>query len=48
MTPGNYDPEATVWRAVAELERKRFTRAEIADALIQTGFDVDPDPARWQ
>lgn len=35
MKPDEYDPEATVWRAVAELERKHFTKAEIADALFE-------------
>lgn len=31
--PDEYDPDATVWEAVAELERKGFTKRETADVL---------------
>lgn len=40
MTPEKHDPEATVWRAVAELERKHFTKEEIAEALYQVDVQL--------
>lgn len=43
MNPDEYDPEATVWRAVAELERKHFTKEEIADALWQVTDTLDKE-----
>jgi hypothetical protein len=38
--PDDHDPDAAVWRTVAELERKGFTRAEIAAALTYVGDEV--------
>lgn len=32
-TTDRYDPDAAVWRAVAELEKKGYTKAEISVAL---------------
>ena len=39
------DVQEPVWRAVAELEKERFTREEIADMLENVAEDVRPD--RW-
>lgn len=36
----DYDPDASVWRAVAELERKGFTKGEIADTLAEVSIAV--------
>lgn len=35
-----YDPEATVAQAVAELERRGFTKHEIAEALNELWVEV--------
>lgn len=43
MESEEYDPEATVWRAVADLERKHFTREEIARSLVDVSTDVARD-----
>lgn len=37
-----YDPDATIWRAVASLERKGYTKAEISVALEHVAEQVDP------
>ena len=36
----DYEPEATVWKAVAELEQQFFTRQEIAEALEGAADDL--------
>lgn len=41
MKANEHDPEATVWLAAAELEKKQFTRKEIADALLHVQWRLD-------
>lgn len=41
MTPTEpYDPETTVWRAVAQLEKKGYTKGEILDTLDKIADQV--------
>lgn len=37
------DPEATVYEAVAELEREHYTRREIHDALRTVADNMKPN-----
>jgi hypothetical protein len=43
--PKLYERSEVVWQAVAELERRFYTRSEIADALREIADEVD-DAAR--
>jgi hypothetical protein len=42
-TRDDYDPEATVYAAVAELESEHYTRKEIHDALVAVADDIRPE-----
>jgi len=40
MNADEHDPEATVWMAMAELERKLFTKREMVQALDSVAHDL--------
>lgn len=44
-TRDDYDPEATVYEAVATLETEHYTREEIHDALVAVADDIQPSDA---
>lgn len=42
-TAEDYEPTATVWRAVGRLEQKHYTRREIHDALRGVASAIKPE-----
>jgi len=43
MSVEENDPDATVWQAVSELEKKKFTKREIHLALRQAAESLRPE-----
>ena len=40
MAQDDYEPDATVWRAVTELEKQFYTKKEIAKALFDASVEL--------
>lgn len=41
--PDDYDPDATIWGAVSELEQKGYTKLEISMALDTVAESLDSE-----